>query len=115
LMLHARAERKRRASEPSAELNIYRESPCDVDRMVVEKLARGISDLHQKVEESFPKLVPETYGSLYASGEKLLRQDDLTGSFREFCRAMHELARSYTGVRSKSEMFQPVWEKKKKK
>lgn len=116
LILHAKAERKRREDEPSpSELNFYREAPCDVDEIVVEKLAKGISDLRRKVDESFPKLVPETYAPLYARGEELLRQRDLPAAFREFCRAMHELARAYNGVRSKAEMFQPVWEKKRKK
>jgi hypothetical protein len=116
LLLHAKAERKRRESEPpSSELHIYRESPCDVDETVVDKLAKGISDLQKRVEESFPKLVPETYGPLYARGEELQKQKNLPEAFREFCRAMHELARSYNSVRTKAEMFQPVWEKKKKK
>jgi protein phosphatase len=116
LLLNARAERRRRQSEPASnDLNVYRESPCDVDESVVERLARGIDDLQRKVEESFPKLVPESYGPLYARGEALLKQNNMPEAFREFCRAMHELARSYNSIRTKSEMFQPVWEKKKKK
>ena len=115
LLLHARAERRRRANDsPANELHIYREAPCDVDAAVVEKLARGISDLQQKVEESFPKLVPELCGTYYKRGEDLLKQGKMVDAFREFCRAMHELARSYNSVRTKAEMFQPVWEKKKK-
>ncbi len=114
LLLHARAERHRRESDSTAELHVYRESPCDVDAAVVEKLARGISDLRQKVEESFPKLVPEACGAHYQRGQDLLKQGNMIEAFREFCRAMHELARSYNSVRTKAEMFQPVWEKKKK-
>jgi PPM family protein phosphatase len=116
LLLNLRAERRRRQSEPaSGELHVYRESPCDVDETVVERLARGIDDLQRKVQESFPKLVPETYGPLYARGDELLKQNNLPGAFREFCRAMHELARSYNSIRTKSEMFQPIWDKRKKK
>jgi serine/threonine protein phosphatase PrpC len=115
LLLHARAERRRREADPPAtELHIYREAPCDVDLAVVEKLARGISELRQKVAESFPQLVPESCGAHYARGEEMLKKGDLTEAFREFCRSMHELARAYNSVRSKAEMFQPVWEKKKK-
>src|SRR5262249_48285483 len=112
LLLHARAERRRRENDPPAnELHVYREAPCDVDKPVVEKLARGIKDLRQKVEESFPKLVPEACGAHYGRGEELLTQGKMLDAFREFCRAMHELARSYNSVRTKAEMFQPVWEK----
>lgn len=115
LFLHARAERRRRENEPPpTELHYYREAPCDVDQVVVEKLAKGINDLHHKIAESFPKLIPDSYGPLYTRGETLLKRGDLVGAFREFCRAMHELAASYNKVRTKAEMFQPVWDKKKK-
>src|SRR5262249_5052115 len=71
LLLHAGAERRRRENDPPAnELHVYREAPCDVDKPVVEKLARGIKDLRQKVEDSFPKLVPEACGAHYGRGEE---------------------------------------------
>ncbi|MCX7700320.1 MAG: protein phosphatase 2C domain-containing protein [Gemmataceae bacterium] len=115
LLLHVRAERIRReVEEEVGELHIYRESPCDIDAAVVEKLARSIGDLKQKVSEVFPKLIPESYTKLFTQAEKLQKEGDLMAAFREYCRAMHELARSYNSVRSKAEMFQPVWEKKKK-
>jgi len=116
LILNLRAERQRRQIEPvTEELHVYREAPCDVDETVVERLARGIDELQRKVHESFPKLVPETYGPLYARGEELFKQKNFAEAFREFCRAMNELARSYNSIRAKSEMFQPVWDKRKKK
>jgi hypothetical protein len=116
LILNLRAERRRRENDPVAgELHVYREAPCDVDETVVERLARGIDELHRKVQESFPKLVPETYGALYARGEELFEQQNYPDAFREYCRAMYELARAYNGIRAKSEMFQPVWDKRKKK
>jgi len=116
LLLHAKAERLRRETEsPAAELHLYRRADCDVDRVVVEKLAKGIGDLRQKIADSFPKLVPESFVPHFDRGQTLLRENDFPAAFREFCRAMHELARSYNSVRTKSEMFQPVWEKKRKK
>ncbi len=113
-LLHARAERRRLETEANAEeLHIYREAPCDIDSTVVDKLARSISDVKQKMTEAFPKLIPETYSQFLSKAENLQKKGDLQAAFREYCRAMHELARSYNRIRTKSEMFQPVWEKKK--
>ena len=115
LTLHARSmQKKKERAGSNADLTIYRSSPCDIDRTVVEKLARGNEDLREKVNASFPQLVPASFASHQALGEKWLKAGDLEEAFREHCRAMNELAKSYNKIRTKSEMFQPVWEKKKK-
>jgi protein phosphatase len=115
LLIHARAERHRQESQTEiGEPHIYRESPCEIDALVVDKLKRSLGDLKHKVAESFPKLIPEAFDTLFAQAENLQNQGDLLGAFRQYCRAMHDLARSYNSIHSKSEMFQPVWEKKKK-
>lgn len=108
------AERRLQLAEPPvSELHVYREAPCEIDPAVVEKLRRSVRDLKQRVAESLPKLVPANFDSLFFQAEKLQHQGDLLGAFQEYCRAMYELARSYNSIRSKSEMFQPVWDKKK--
>ncbi len=70
--------------------------------------------MRDRVRESYPQLVPESFAEYQAEGQNLLKRGELREAFGEFCRAMHELAKSYNKIRSKSEMFQPVWEKKKK-
>jgi serine/threonine protein phosphatase PrpC len=115
LTLHARADQKKRdAQRRPANLNTYRSFPCDIDRGVVEKLARANEDLRDKVKEAYPQLIPETFAELQAEGLDWLKKGNLQDAFREFCRAMHELAKAYNKMRTRSEMFQPVWEKKKK-
>jgi PPM family protein phosphatase len=115
LVMHARTEQKKRGgSQTPTHLNVYRSFPCDIDRGVVEKLARANEDLRDKVKEAYPQLIPESFAALQAEGFDWLKKGNLEDAFREFCRAMHELAKAYNKIRSKSEMFQPVWEKKKK-
>ena len=41
--------------------------------------------------------------------ERLLRGGDLTGSFREFCRAMLPLTEAVQKYRQKGEGFKPLW------
>ena len=41
----------------------------------------------------------------------LLAQGDLAAAFREHCRAMHVLLRTFNSQRHKEEVFQPVWDK----
>jgi protein phosphatase len=115
MMVHARSEQQRRFNQKNpTNLNVYRSFPCDIDRGVVEKLARANEDLRDRVKEAYPQLIPETFAAYQSEGQDWLKKGNLEEAFREFCRAMHELAKSYNKIRSKSEMFQPIWEKKKK-
>lgn len=115
LLIHAREVKKKQAEhEPQTDPNVYRSFPCDLDGGVVEKLGRAASELRDQINESYPQLVPAEYAAHHTRGSEQLKAGSLPDAFREYCRAMHVLARAYNKIRSKSEVFQPVWEKKKK-
>ena len=114
LVLHARAEKRRRAEEPPPpNINIYRQSPCDIDESLVEKLANANANLYQRILDFSADLIPDTFKPHSDRGEALFQAKDFPEAFRENCRAMHELAKSYNRTRNKPEMFQPVWDKQK--
>jgi protein phosphatase len=112
LVLHARAEKRRRENQPPPpNINIYRQTLCAVDEGVVEKLARATANLETKIREHSPDLIPDTFTPHYALGKEHACKKNHIEAFREFCRAMHELAKSYNKTRNKPEMFMPLWDK----
>lgn len=111
-LLHYRAEQNRRAREPApSNINIYREKECTVDLGVTEKLAKATQHLRERVAETSADLVPKEFETHLKMGDQFLRAHDHNAAFREYCRAMHALARSYNSTRNKPEVFQPVWDK----
>jgi hypothetical protein len=46
-----------------------------------------------------------------AQAEQYLAKGELTDSFREHCRAMHGLIKTFNQQRQREETFQPVWDK----
>jgi hypothetical protein len=47
-------------------------------------------------------------------GEKALYEKDLTGAFREYCRALLPLTDTLERYRNKEEIFQPLWDRVKR-
>ena len=48
---------------------------------------------------------------LHDKAQDYVLRGDLTAAFREHCRAMHLLIRTFNQQRHKEETFQPVWDK----
>jgi len=116
LVQHAQAEKRREEQDPGPpNINIYRQEECAVNRPIVEKLAKACMSLATRIRESAPELVPDSVQKHHARGEELLRKEDLPEAFREFCRAMYALAKSYNAPRNKPEVFQPLWDRPRTK
>ncbi|MFL5341892.1 MAG: PP2C family protein-serine/threonine phosphatase [Gemmataceae bacterium] len=114
LLLHARAEKRRQAEEPPPpNINVYREAPCSIDAAVVDKLAKANANLRERIAEVSADLVPTTFQPHIDRGDALAKGEDYAEAFREHCRAMHELAKSYNKTRNKPEVFQPIWDRPK--
>jgi protein phosphatase len=111
LVLHAQAEKKREEKESfSPNINFYREEDCSVPRAIVERLAKATQTLAGRIRDAATEGVPAEYERHFKLGLEHLEKSDLHESFREFCRAMHVLSRSYNAPRNKPELFQPLWE-----
>jgi serine/threonine protein phosphatase PrpC len=114
LFLHAKAEKLRRSKEPPPpNINVYRRHSCEPDAPVVEKLANANVTLLERIREISPDLIPASYQLHFDRGETLRAKADWPEAFREYVRAMHDLAESYNKTRHKQELFQPLWDKPK--
>ena len=67
--------------------------------------------VQQRLTELTADAVPREAVAHREEAEKLLALDDLDAAFREHCRAMFWLLKSYNQQRQKEEVFQPVWDK----
>jgi protein phosphatase len=113
LAFHAFSERRRSQKEPAAPppLNIYRQASCQVDRPMLEKLARAEAALVQWVRDKKWEADWAAYQQHHRLAESHARQDNLAAAFREYCRAMRPLTEAMHRQRRKEEVFQPLWDK----
>jgi len=108
LILQFQAEKRRRELEPPPpNINIYRRSPCAVDRQVTEKLARATQNLLQRMQIA----ISDDYHKHFQQGEDWLQKNNIANAFREFTRAMYVLAVAHNSQHNKSETFQPLFGK----
>jgi protein phosphatase len=99
----------RAPAEP--ELHVYRSASCRIERPLLDKLIKAEAVLEQRVPEATGDDAGREFQQFRAAAEKALAAGDLPAAFREHCRAMHLLLRSYNSQRHKEEVFQPVWDK----
>jgi serine/threonine protein phosphatase PrpC len=96
---------------PSPQLHFYRTSRCRIERPLLDKLVKAETVLEQKVQDVSAEDAAREYQEFRVRAEKALSQDDLTSAFREHCRAMHVLLKTFNAQRHKEEVFTPVWDK----
>jgi len=99
------------AEDDQPKLRVYRSSPCRVEKHQLEKLIKAEAAVQQRLSELTADAVPREAVAHREEAEKLLALDDLDAAFREHCRAMFWLLKSYNQQRQKEEVFQPVWDK----
>lgn len=113
LILHYRHERDREEDEdedrPPA--RAHRSRPCVVEKPLLDKLVRALRALRQRADEKHWEPDWNLFQEHYAAADDLLKQQDFTGAFREYCRAMLPLTHALNERRQKEEVFQPVWDK----
>jgi protein phosphatase len=105
-----RSARQEEDPEPR-KLQIYSESPCNIDGTLLDKLVRAVASLRQHVADKAWEVDYTTCDSHEARGAKFLAQGDLATAFREYCRSMRPLNEALQRQRNKEEIFQPVWDR----
>jgi protein phosphatase len=113
LVLAYRKEQSRADSEDEDRPppRIHRRAPCRIERPLLEKLSKALRALRQRADEKHWEPDWNLYQQHQEAGDELLRQGDVPGAFREYCRAMLPLTRALHERRPKGEVFQPVWDK----
>jgi protein phosphatase len=92
-------------------LQIYSQSPCNIDGTLLDKLVRAVASLRQHVVDKQWEADYAACDIHQAQGEKHLAQGDLVSAFREYCRSMRPLTEALQRQRNKEEVFQPVWDR----
>jgi serine/threonine protein phosphatase PrpC len=113
LILHYRQEQTRAGNEDENRPppRTHRRRPCKIERPLLDKLIRALKTLRQRADEKQWEPDWNLYQEHLSLGDELLGQNDLSGAFREYCRAMLPLTRALHEKRQKEEVFSPVWDK----
>lgn len=90
---------------------VYSSARCQIEKPLLEKLVRATDAMRQRLSELQIEWNSSDYTLHRARADQLFQQGNLTESFREHCRAMHVLIRTFNQQRHKEEVFQPVWDK----
>jgi protein phosphatase len=115
LLMHYRQEQLKQEDEEETEAppqpRIHRSGPCRIEAGLLDRLAKAVEVLKQRADESHWEPDAEEYAKHRDLAVKLAQERDLTGAFREYCRAMLPLSQALSKHRRKEEVFQPVWDK----
>jgi protein phosphatase len=112
--LHYQKERRTQteeAEEPSSPPRVHRRSACRIEPPLLDKLSRAVATLKQRADDNQWEPDLAAYEEHHSRADELMKTGDLTGAFREFCRAMLPLTKAFGKHRKKEEVFQPIWDK----
>lgn len=114
ILYHKRQSKVQATHEQPGQPHIYRQSPCHIDKVLLEKLSRAAIALKLRAEEKQWSPDLAAFAEHQKRAEKFLNDSDLPSAFREYCLAMRPLSEALEKHRSKEESFQPVWDKSPK-
>jgi protein phosphatase len=92
-------------------LQVYRQTSCRVDRPLVDRMAHAEAALNRWARNKSWGVDWDANQKHQEQAEAALRQGDLPGAFREYCRAVRPFTEVILRDRFKEEGFQPFWEK----
>jgi PPM family protein phosphatase len=112
LVDHARRQKREEGKEPEPprRQNVYREYQCKIGPELLGKLQKLGQNVKDQLEGRTVGVNWTTYQKHSAAAERHLQEGDLLASFREECRALHDLALTFNKHRPKEEGFKPKWE-----
>jgi protein phosphatase len=88
---------------------VYRQTPCQIDLPLVQKLAQAEATLRELAREKGWTIAWGSHRKHIDLANQLMSQGDLVGTFRELCRAAGLLTEALRRQRNKEERFQPLW------
>jgi protein phosphatase len=97
LVLHYQREQQTTGDDPDDRPppQVYRTTPCELDRTLLDKLVRSLQALRQLLQEKGWETDWATHEQHLALAEKQMAANDIRGAFREYCRAMRPLAEAH--------------------
>jgi protein phosphatase len=94
-------------------LHVYHEADCQVNRPLLERLKEAEKTLAQQIRDNNWEVDWETNQKHRELAEKASQEKDLPVAFREYCWALLPLTDTLELYRSKEEIFQPLWDKRR--
>jgi protein phosphatase len=98
--------------KPKGPPRAYRQTPCRIDKTMLEKLAQAETGLQERALEKGWEVDWQAHKQHLAKAREHLTAGDLPGGFRERCRAIAEVTKALRKQWTKGEVFIPVWEKR---
>ncbi|HXG11061.1 MAG TPA: protein phosphatase 2C domain-containing protein [Gemmataceae bacterium] len=95
----------------SVEPNIYRQSSCRVEPLLLDKLARAVQALKQQAEEKQWDVDWVVYQRHHEAALCCQSAGQLEAAFAEYCRAMRPLTEALSRNRFTEGVLQHVWDK----
>jgi protein phosphatase len=92
-------------------LRVYRSARCKIERPLLDKLIQAETGLEQRLREAEVEGIDPGFSGFRERADKAMAEGDLVTAFRDHCRAMHLLLKSFNQQRHKVEVFQPLWDK----
>lgn len=113
LGLHYRREQKQGLELEDAPTlpRIHRTASCRVEQPMLDMVMRNVKAMRQHADGHHWDFDHDYYDEHHTQADEFLAKSDLSGAFREFCRAMMPLSAALSKQRNKEEIFQPVWDK----
>jgi protein phosphatase len=109
--MHSQREPIREPEKSKPALHIYRSARCQIERPLLEKLVKATDAMKLRLDELHVELQDGEFNARRAQADQFMTKGELTDSFREQCRAMHGLIKTFNQQRQREEIFQPVWDK----
>lgn len=105
-------EKKNEPVPAASPPKVYRKSACTVGKPLLEKMFKALTQLKERIQEFGWNTDWNTLQKHQKLSEELIEQNRLAEAFRETCRALAILTDTIQRSRGKSEVFQPLWEKR---
>jgi protein phosphatase len=105
-------EHRQRLQEPdTAELHLYRQTPCQVEPPLLDKMAGAQAALVKLLREKGWEADWKACEQHRHLAEQFLRSGQLVDSCREYCRSIRVLTEALDRMRNKEESFKPLWDR----
>jgi protein phosphatase len=110
LIQHHRESHEAAEPEEIRTLQIYRQTPCGIDRAMIDRLDEALVVLHQRIRDNHWQADDAASQKFHDIGNQAQARGDLLEAFRTHCRAMLVLMEAIHQQRGGGgESFKPLW------
>jgi protein phosphatase len=111
LILQTRQEKSQTPEETYVpRTRVYRQTPCAIDHALVERMARAVSELEERIHDRNWQADWDKSRAERELAEEQRQRGDYLEAFRGYCHAMMTLMNAVQQQRAKEEVFKPLWD-----